>query len=93
MFTALSIYYPPKVSYRRVFCVLNYYIYNERELYKNYNKKTDAVTASVFLLSILLNQYMPPMSPPAGAAGAGGWGISVTADSVVSRVDAIDAAF
>ena len=39
------------------------------------------------------DQYIPPKSPPAGAAGAGGVGISVTMLSVVSRVAATEAAF
>ena len=38
-------------------------------------------------------QYIPPISPPPGAIGAGGVGISVTMLSVVSKVAATDAAF
>ena len=38
-------------------------------------------------------QYIPPISPPAGAAGAGGVGISVTTLSVVRSVAATEAAF
>ena len=36
---------------------------------------------------------MPPMSPPAGAAGAGGSGLSATRDSVVSTMAETLAAF
>ena len=41
----------------------------------------------------LCKQHMPPMSGLAGAIGAGGWGLSATSASVVSRVLAMEAAF
>lgn len=71
-------------------------LYHRCRAIEKQHKKTQSSDRSLafFVSCCGGNQYIPSIPPPfMGAGGAGGVGMSVTMDSVVSNVEATDAAF